>query len=262
MSGGRHSRVTSSSESPDASMNNSMLMRLFYGVMTLGLWGCSERPDAWNVPTNNQPDYCKWNSIQKGMDVQEVLKILGQPEYPYVEIKNDPESHEVKGQTLAFGRIVYGSEEVPMPYLFNVTIYNGKVGAKYNPFGIQGDLPIQDIPTVPIIVQPFEGMQLGSRLNIVDVRWLPSCNKQPIKYEVNFEVDVGQWTSDDLPPDMRENMGKSYLNTKILHAQYSCGNASWGRVRVRAIGSHGTSPWSDYVVYRIGNPGPRPKELR
>jgi hypothetical protein len=178
------------------------------------------------------------------MDITNVLRILGKPQAPYItgrpydEMKRNNNNKDF-GQTLTFGRITYGSDEMPMPFNFYVTIFDGKVADKSNPFGIQGDLPIQDIPTTPIIVLPNQGIIFDRRLRIVDVRWLPSCGVGPIKYEIDKEMNFGnRW-------------GSSIQFTEIPHLQFGWAGNNTGKVRVRAVGREGASAWSDFVRFQF-----------
>src|SRR3990172_11630380 len=81
-----------------------------------------------------QPDYGKWRQVKIGMTEDEAKKLLGEP-LEETKIPDDFRDDPNYVKFLTFGRFRFASASLPGTFDFDITIKQGKVEEKHNPFG-------------------------------------------------------------------------------------------------------------------------------
>jgi hypothetical protein len=195
-------------------------------------------------PQSSQPDYAKWEQIRNGMAEAEVRKILGEPLHDSgtpEEFRNDP----TYVKTLTYGTIRYPSPALPGSFTFEISIKQGNVSEKYDPFN--GELSKNGRPTTPIQTTPKDRTTLDLT-RFVDLRWRPSSGEYPIVYVV--QVETGQHAKID-------GKGTLVYVSKEQHTTYSpylalrSGGTNASRWRVMAANKKGQSAWTEWRYFRF-----------
>jgi hypothetical protein len=218
-----------------------------------------------------QPSYDAWEAVKKGMTLDEVRKLLGEPlemTRPATEagaLLRDAQGQQTDAQVAAeakaikaaaeegvlyagrmiYGRIEFDSPVMPHSYNFEIIYVNDRVFEKWTRF--RGSLSESDKPSTPVLVSPHFNAHIASTQDIVDLRWAPSSGAYPIQYD----VEVQSYLGDDPPSwrDLQDNANyetvDDFRDLQIPHAAISSpgGITRW---RVRAKNKHGESDWSEW----------------
>lgn len=184
-----------------------------------------------------QPDYGKWKSIVKGMKVEEVVAVLGQP-------LDDPlRGGRPKDARNAYYH--YGFLDVPLlphPRTYAFTIgFDEAARVWYVEDPFVGSLSETGVPTAPQWITPVGHPTFDHYPRVLDLRWSPSSGEYPVVYEL--ELGHGG------PEEGR--FGDAVVDDKIPgpYTVQVFGGAQPGRARVRGSNHLGTGPWSDYKYF-------------
>jgi len=182
-----------------------------------------------------QPEYAKWQRIQKGMTREEVQKILGPPITRLGE-----ELRRGYAASWTYGSVVMRSLAFPHPLSFRISIQDGKVDGKEDPF--DGVFSTDGRPTRPRLISPNSEQRFNHYPRLLDFRWYPASGIYPMRYIIEVDSKVreeygGQW----IPADPR-----GPYKSDIPYLSISFVGSQPGRWRVKAVNELGESPWSEY----------------
>ncbi|MDZ4782597.1 MAG: hypothetical protein SGJ19_20310 [Planctomycetia bacterium] len=218
-----------------------------------------------------QPSYDAWEKVKRGMTVEEVRALLGEPiedEIPksaerilleadgkqltgaqLIEEATRIKSEASEGVTycgqLLYGHIEFDSPLAPRPYPFSVIYADGKVLEKWSPL-FRAPLSRSDKPSIPVQTSPSYCARLVDGQDVADLRWAPSSGAYPIEYDVEVQHYYGDECDGifEFLNDADFEGEEHFENLSIPHAAVSVGNIQ--RWRVRAKNKYGVSEWSPW----------------
>jgi len=176
--------------------------------------------------TAEVPSAAKWARVKEGMSKIDLIKLLGEP-------------CKEGGEYLYFGPVLEESSLCPSPVSFFVTIHNGKVNYKRDPF--EGDISPGGAPTKPLLWLPQNSARLTHGLPYIDLRWRPASGVIPMVYELEVEKkDGGQWRM----YEKKQECSQPY------YAIHHTGSGEF-RWRVKARNTKGVGNWSPWATFSI-----------
>lgn len=185
-----------------------------------------------------QPDYAAWQSLKKGMDENDIAKIVGQP-----TTKTEGfDRHTDVMYTWEFGYVAPKSLAFPRPLTFKIWFLHGKATQLEDPFW--GDFSKDGKPTMPKPCWPEAPPAYTHYPRWMDCRWTPSSGVYPMHYE----VEISNCNGGD--PAVAANWRVDKVaKSDIPYVSVDFVAGVPGKWRVRAMNEKGTTDWSDYCQF-------------
>lgn len=207
-----------------------------------------------------------WNQLSIGDDIDYVSKLLGKPSFRPFGFEDDTFYYvsRVGYRRLSMSEFLVLQKSVNAGVLamddasmiginfpiFRVDFEDHKITRMIDAFGggkdQGGDMATcitNGVPSVPELINVLGETAAFPRY--MDIRWMPSVGRYPVKYEVEISVYGYEENSSFIRKYTRVTDHSSL--TQILPGRNRY------EVRVRATNEEGTSPWSDTVAIKSLN---------
>ena len=201
------------------------------------------------LATNNenkilQPDYDKWEQVKKGMTIEEVKKLLGEP---LILTENTTYKADIKTRKViklksflaiygAIASYTYAGNIVQ----FQIYYENGKVAYKRSPFENR-KLSKDGKPTTPKLILPYDKAIFTHYPCVTDFRWFASSGEYPMSYKIQFDAYI----------NFRKKWHSSSGISITTHYASVLGGYGKFRWRIKAINKLGESNWSEYRYFEF-----------